>query len=49
MKKTYIKKSDGIRPWQDVRDSIKGYLDVAEFTYLKKTSEIFNLKFQAKQ
>tara|TARA_A100001035_G_C27768212_1_gene494832 strand:+ start:42 stop:1073 length:1032 start_codon:yes stop_codon:yes gene_type:complete len=42
-KKLILRNPDGIRPWQDVRDSIKGYLDIAEFTYLKKTSEIFNL------
>ncbi len=42
-KKLILRNPDGIRPWQDIRDSIKGYLDIAEFTHLEKTSEIFNL------
>ncbi len=43
-KKTmHIRNPNGIRPWQDILDSVSGYLKVGEYTFQKNVSEIFNL------
>jgi CDP-glucose 4,6-dehydratase len=38
-----IRSPRGIRPWQDILDSISGYLKAAEYTHINNMSEIFNL------
>jgi len=38
-----LRSPNSVRPWQDILDSLSGYLLVAENNYLEKTSNIFNL------
>lgn len=38
-----IRNPSGIRPWQDILDSLNGYLLAAQFTDINKVSEVFNL------
>lgn len=38
-----LRSPQSVRPWQDILDSLSGYLLVAENNFLKKTSNIFNL------
>lgn len=38
-----IRNLNGIRPWQDILDSLSGYIKVAEYTDKERISEIFNL------
>lgn len=38
-----VRNPNGIRPWQDILDSIDGYMKVAKYTYSERKSEIFNL------
>lgn len=42
-KTLFIRNPNGIRPWQDILDSIDGYIKAAEYTYKNLASEIFNL------
>lgn len=42
-KTMHIRNPNGIRPWQDILDSVSGYMKVGEYTYQKNVSEIFNL------
>ena len=34
-KTMHIRNPNGIRPWQDILDSVSGYLKVGEYTYQK--------------
>lgn len=38
-----VRNKNSIRPWQDVLDSLSGYLKVAEFSESSNQSEVFNL------
>ena len=38
-----LRNPNSIRPWQDILDSIYGYMLVAELNYTKKQADIFNL------
>lgn len=42
-KEFILRKPNSIRPWQYILDSIRGYLLVAEESYSKRVSEIYNL------
>ena len=41
--KIYLRNPIAIRPWQDVLDSLSGYLKVAEFNFINKNVGQFNL------
>jgi CDP-glucose 4,6-dehydratase len=38
-----IRRKDSIRPWQDILDSLSGYIKVAEYSQKMQKSEVFNL------
>ena len=38
-----LRNPNSIRPWQDIFDSLQGYILVAERNYTKKIGDIFNL------
>ena len=38
-----LRSPKSVRPWQDILDSLSGYLLVAENNYTQKTSNVFNL------
>ena len=38
-----VRNKNSIRPWQDILDSLSGYLKVAEFSESSNQSEVFNL------
>lgn len=38
-----VRNPKSIRPWQDILDSVNGYINAAKYCFLQEKSEIFNL------
>ena len=46
-KKIILRNPESIRPWQSILDSLSGYLISAEYSYINKKGEKFNLNSEA--